>query len=348
VTKSIIEAYYDQPPAKSYFGGCSNGGRQGMMAAQRYPHLFDGIVAGAPGLDFPGMIIHGVRKFEAMFPDGDPEHPVLSQERVQELDEAVLALCDATDGLADGIVSDPAACPFEPRRDLSHFSEEELRAIEAIYQPLTLGRRTVHPGYPPGHEALPGAWDLRITGHGRPFPTNYAATEQFVGSILLNDPDLRLSEAPDLATLLTLSTSVARVLNATSPDLRAFREAGGKLIVYHGWADHAVSAYGTTQYHERVVDFFGSSDEVDDFFRVFMLPGMLHCSGGVGPDRADWLSILEMWVEKGRAPDSVRTIMTGADETVTMSRPACPYPQRAVYDGDGSPWAYESFSCAAD
>jgi hypothetical protein len=343
--KALTAMYYGQAPRHSYFFGCSNGGRQGMMEAQRYPHTFDGIVAGAPGYDFPNKVIHFRGIAEAMFPGGDPTQPVLSEARVQELSEAVLAVCDAADGLADGIISDPAGCTFDPRTDLHGWSEEEIRAVEAVYGSLTVGRRTIHPGYPPGHEAAAGGWPDRISGRGTGFPTNYLATVQVLGAMVLNDPTFRLADAPSTEELFGRSPMLSRVLNATSPDLRTFQEAGGRLLVFHGWADHAVSAYTSTDYHRDVVEKLGGSDNVDDFFRLFLLPGVLHCSGGEGPDRVDWIGALERWVEAGEAPDRLVALRLAEDEELVMSRPLCPYPRRAVYDGVGDPKREASFSC---
>jgi hypothetical protein len=343
--KTITETYYGRPPLHSYFYGCSNGGRQGMMEAQRYPYTFDGIVAGAPAYNFPNTVIHFRRIAQAMFPHGDPTRPVLSEARLREVADAVLAACDAADGLEDGIISDPAGCAFDPRRDLPGFSEAELQAIEAVYGALHVGSRRVHPGYPPGHEAGPGAWPDRISGRGSAFPTNYLATVQLLGAMVLNNPTFRLVDAPSTEELLARSAMLSRVLNATSPDLHAFQEAGGRLLVFHGWADHAVSAYTSTEYHRQVADRLGGPDQVDDFFRLFLLPGVLHCSGGDGPDRVDWLAAIEQWVEAGQAPDRLIAVRTGDAAEAVMSRPVCPYPRRAHYDGAGDPTREHSFTC---
>lgn len=344
--RALTTTYYDRAPSHSYFYGCSNGGRQGMMAAQRHPHLFDGIVAGAPGLAFPNMILHYVRVAHAMFSEGDPERPVLSAGRLQALGDAVMRACDGADGLQDGIVSDPLGCRFDPPAHLTEFSEAELQAVEAVYEALYVGERRIHPGYPPGHEATPGAWDLRITGHGRPGgPLNYAATDQFVGSILMNDATLDLRDAPSLKELLKRSDMVARVLNATSPDLRTFGELGGRIIMFHGWADHGVSPYISTDYHRSVVELFQHRELVDEFLRLFMLPGALHCSGGDGTDRVDWLTALERWVEKGHAPDQLIAVKEGEDGDELLVRPICPHPQRSHHIDGGDPSRPEGFVC---
>jgi hypothetical protein len=163
--------------------------------------------------------------------------------------------------------------------------------------------------------------------------------------VVLNDPTFQLADAPATEELVARSVMLSRVLNATSPDLRAFREAGGKLLVFHGWADHAVSAYTSTDYHGPVVEKRGGSHGVDDFFRLLLLPGVLHCSGGDGPDRVDWIGALERWVEEGEAPDRLVAVRIGEDEDVVMSRPLCPHPRRAVYDGVGDPKLEASFTC---
>jgi hypothetical protein len=271
--KALTETYYEQAPRRSYFFGCSNGGRQGMMEAQRYPHTFDS------------------------------------------------------------------------RTDLPGWSEEEIRAVEAVYGSLSVGRRTIHPGYPPGHEAADGGWPDRISGRGTAFPMNYLGTVQLLGAMVLNDPTFQLADAPSTEELVERSVMLYRVLNATSPDLRAFREAGGKLLVFHGWADHAVSAYTSTDYHRDVVEKLDGSHEADDFFRLFLLPGVLHCSGGDGPDRVDWIGAMERWVEAGEAPDRLVAVRIGEDEEVVMSRPICPHPRRAVHAGIGDPKREASFTC---
>ncbi len=347
----LVEAHYGRPASHNYFLGCSNGGRQALKLAQLDPHLFDGIVAIAPAIDWTGVMLGHLAIARAMFPDGKDQGAVLSAEDVQALNAAVNEHCDGLDGLADGIVSDPGACDFDPRTALPDFSEAQLRAVEAVYGGVEIDGRRFHPGFPPGSEATAGAWDMWLTGSATPqwLPGMPAVS---VGSrfametfryLAANDPGLELTALEPGAELVEELRFVSRIASATNPDLGIFRDSGGKLLITHGMADHALPVGHSTDYHQRVAERMG--EDVDDFMRLFLLPGVVHCLGGDGPDRIDLIAAIEAWVEENQAPQSLAALKFDGDGEVTMARPVCAYPMRQQHDGEGDPASSESFVC---
>lgn len=349
--KRLIEAHYGEPATHNYFLGCSNGGRQAMKAAQLNPHLFDGIIAMAPAFDWTGIMLGQLAIAHAMFPDGDRQKPVLSEADVKTVAEAVDNHCDDIDGIADGIISDPASCEFDPREALPDFSDAQLRAVEAVYEGVEIEGRQFHPGFPPGSEAAPGAWDLWFTGSATPqwfsgaSPTS--AGSRFVLEtfryLAANDSTIELSDLTLDTALVDELRFIARIASATNPDLTNFRDAGGKLLIIQGLADHALPAGHTKRYYERVSERMGA--EVDEFMRLFLLPGVTHCAGGDGPDRVDMIDAIERWVENEQPPQALQAVKFDADGEMLMARPVCPYPQQQHHDGEGDATKPGSFEC---
>ena len=336
--KRVIEGHYRRPIDKSFFFGCSNGGRQALMEAQRYPADFDGIVAGAPWLNWTGQVAAFVAIAQKMFPDPGNLHTALvTKDDRLLLRRAILARCDALDGLHDGILHDPTLCDFDPGTLAcpSHtacLAPEKVAAIREVYEgPVEDGAR-LYFGFPFGAEDLDaGGWGAYLAS-GAPsagFPNNstrigFGAMRYF----LHHDPKWRHDDhdwrrwREDVAPL-------ARLLNATDADLGAFRARGGKLLLYHGWADALLTAHGTTDYVNRVhaLDPAAASD-----VRLFMIPGAEHCTGQRVPSRVDWLDVLERWHDTGVAPDELAA--TRADRP--GSRKLCAWPRKPVYmSGDG-------------
>lgn len=350
--KRITRAYYEAAPARSYFDGCSTGGRQGLVSAQRFPEDFDGIVVGAPVLDFIGTMVHYAKAHRALTAAS------LSEEKLRLAAAAVYGGCDARDGLADGLIDDPRRCSFDARRDLARceagsasvcFSESDIAALEAVNGDVSAGGRRYFPGFPTGAEAFaPGAagprsgWDPWWMRSGQA-PISRSFLEAFFKHMATpgTEIDWRTFDVDrDLPKLDTIRT----MLNATEPDLDVFRRRGGRILMYYGWADPALNPLMGVEYYERVREAMGP--QTTDFFRLFMMPGVFHCAGGVGPDEVDTLTPLAEWVEKGTAPERLVASRRVSGQVV-RTRPLCPYPAVARHRGSGSIDDAASFSCSA-
>ena len=341
--KQAIETHYGDAPRYSYWVGCSAGGRQAMKAAQRFPADFDGIIAGAPGLDWTGRAGGSLRVAKPLEAD---EAMQLPAEARQIVHDAVLAACDAADGVTDGVVGDPERCDFDPavlacddNGGEGCLSAAQVRSVRMLYaspeNPKT-GRPIT--GLLPGSEL--GWTDLGWTRSARA-----TGLEQF-RYLTFADPEWTIDRFNFETDIVLAEERDDDTLNALDPNLQPFFDGGGKLLSYHGWADPQISPANVTQYYGRVVDAIGSRDEVHDSFRLFMAPGMGHCGGGAGPSRFDMLAALEQWVEEGEAPDHIIASRV-RDGEVDRTRPLCPYPEQAVYSGTGSTDDAASFVCRA-
>lgn len=360
VARAIVKAYYGLPPRYSYFFGCSNGGRQALMEAQRYPDDFDGVVSYAPAFDFTNIAAAFVRNMQATFPDPRAlGESAISPDNLKLLETAVLEACDAHDGVKDGVIDDPRDCRFsiadlpacpDDRAAAECVTKAQRAAIERIYAPVTSQGTTIYPGQPFGGEGQPAGWQAWITGinpqlagatKGLAPSLQFAFGEEFFKYFVFGRKDWEY-RAYTLNTWRDDTRAAAAYLNAENPDLSAFKARGGKLIVAHGWADPALNPLSTIAYYERVQ---ARDPRLRDFARLFMMPGVLHCTGGPGPDSVDWFTAVADWVEHGRAPDHVIAQKRGADGRAVNARPLCPYPQRAVYDGKGSVTEASSYVC---
>jgi hypothetical protein len=362
----VIEAFYGKPAARSYFYGCSDGGREALMEAQRYPDDFNGIIAGAPANDWSNLFTGFVWNEQALLSDPAGMIPPAKLPAIQQ---AVLAACDANDGVKDGLIEDPRSCRFDPAvlacKDAETnacLTAPQVAAVKKIYDGPRSPRtgKQIFPGYPPGHEAIPGGWQPWIINPAPQGSIQSMFGNSFFGQAVFETTkwDFRtLNFDSDIAFAFE---KAGVVLNSASPDLRSFRAHGGKLIQYHGWGDAAIAPLSSIEYYEKVRAFFAKypdargSGAMAEFYRLFMVPGMGHCFGGIGPNsfgnhdnrfsgdpERDVISALERWVEKGVAPD--RLIGTGT----TLTRPLCPYPQVARYNGSGDPNQAGSFTCSS-
>jgi tannase/feruloyl esterase len=341
--KSIIAGYYGRAASRNYFSGCSRGGGQAFMEAQRFPNDFDGIIAGAPAFDWTGLAAQNVSNAQAVFPD--PRKlgtPMFTLDELKLVESNILDACDASDGVKDGVIDDPRQCRFDV--NTLPLSEAKKAALKKIYAPTKNGEGEIYPPQPFGGEGQLAGWPAWIAGGGPAGPNGptlrFAFGTQIFKFLVFNDPDWDYSRY-ELSRWKQDSALAASYLNATNPDLSVFKAHGGKLLLWHGWADAALTPLASIRYHEQV---YARDSGAADYFRTFMLPGVLHCAGGNGPDTVDWPSVLADWVEKGRAPDRVvaKKIVNGAP---TRSRPLCPYPQKAVYSGSGSTDDEQNFVC---
>ncbi len=348
--KKLAAAYYGVAPFRSYYDSCSTGGRQALIAAQRFSRDFDGIVCGAPVLDFTGTMSKYASWAQAMAVSPIP------YDKLRLLSDRIYAHCDAKDGVADGLIEDPRRCGFNPAHDLPRcnsasdsgcFTEGEVRTLQNIYGDLVLNGKRVFPGWPVGAEVAGSngrsGWDVWIVREKGP-TISFGFAESFFRYMAFpkKDPNLALTQL-DLAREAPRLQYIAKVLNATDTDLTEFRDRGGKLLMWHGWADPALNPLMGVEYYEAVMKRMGPSTK--EFFRLFMMPGVFHCGGGVGCASFDHMAAIMDWVERGRPPEGL--VASRAEKGKPLrTRPLCAYPLVARYKGSGSIDDAASFVCA--
>jgi len=345
--KDITQAYYQKGISHSYWNSCSNGGRQGLVEAERYPQDFDGILANSPWVDQTGFTIGALWNQRAL--DAAP----LSAAKLALLAKAVMGKCDALDGLQDGQIDDPRRCTLNVKTDVAAcaagtdddtcLTGAQAEAVEKIYGGPVGNGRPIFPGFMPGSEVL---WMNFITTAqpGRKaadFNLAEGTMRYLVPTPPQPDYDYRRFDFDRDPPLLE---AWGKLVNATNPDLSRFRRRGGKLIMTYGWADPVLQPLVGVHYYEQAM--MRNGPDTPQFFRLFMVPGMSHCSGGIATDRFDAVTALVDWVEKGKAPASIRAARVVNNQEV-RSRPLCPYPQVARYQGHGSIDDAANFRCAA-
>lgn len=372
--EELIRAVYGRPQSRAYFVGCSNGGRQGMAATQRYPQLFDGVVAGAPAYRVPRAAIEAmaeVQAFAAIAPKGEDGKPDLgaavSMDDLKLVSARITELCDAADGLADGLVSNVEACKFDPLALACPtgmtggcLAPEKARALDRVFKGARLSNgEMLYSDWPydPGI-ANPGwtAWKLGSPGKVPPDARNVTLIPGSVAYYFSSPPE-QVSDLYDYTLAYDINRGVKAIDAVTPPflesggsieaaastDIGAFKGRGGKMIFYHGMADPIFSAHDTVAYIDALANRFGSTD---DFTRLYLVPGMNHCAGGPATDQFDALTALDNWVEKNEAPQS---LVAKARDIPGVpwpgrTRPLCPYPAYASYAGGNSEDA-ASFVC---
>jgi feruloyl esterase len=354
--KRIANEYYARPVAFSYWNSCSNGGRQGMIEAQRYPDDFDGIVANAPWVDQTGFTIGALWNQRAV-----SETPI-APEKVALVASRVMAKCDASDGLKDGLIDDPRKCSFDPARDVPACSQAadpascltpaEATTFAKIYGGVTSRGKPFFPGFMVGSEAMnttpngamsSGWTNLIVPGPTGAPPADFNLADGTMKFLVFEPPRPDYDfKTFDFDRDVNLVDRWGTLANANNPDLSAFRKRGGKLLMTYGWADAILQPMMGVNYYERALATNGAN--TPDFLRLFMIPGMAHCAGGVGPDRYDAVTAVIDWVEKGKAPDSMLASKVVNGQTV-RTRPLCPYPQVARYSGKGSIDDAANFRC---
>jgi feruloyl esterase len=331
VGKTITTAFYGQPPKHAYYVGASTGGRQGLVAVQRFPADYDGVIAGEPAMNAPGKINGPAwapldQATQGLFKDGKA---LIDAADIRMVHRAVLARCDGDDGLKDGIITDPRTCAFKPSdirckaaKTPDCLTPEQVAAVASVYAA----------GPQPGSElGWIGAYVAEDGTLGR-YAKHAAVTNQYPYTWVFDD--------------------------AANPDIRAFKAAGGKFILYQGWADEAVFPLKPVDYYETVERLMGGRAATQDFFRFFIIPGESHIPGNVGAESLDYVVALENWIEKGQAPDvlmghklkAIQQMMGPmyldkdlAPSNYLYSRPIYPYPIQARYKGKGDPDDASSF-----
>jgi feruloyl esterase len=340
--KLIVAAYYTKPATRAYYSGCSSGGWEGLSEAERYPDDYDGIVVGAPAINLVKVQSRGILVAQMLLknPEGNLTHDLAAR-----LATAAVAKCDAADGLKDGVIDDPRNCDFDPaelqcQSDTSKecLSPAQVRTAKALYGPWkSRGGMSLYPG------AAIGASPLAE------LPPSSAKSKPGDAAITLmlpQKPSWTVKTFDPDRDIPVLEKQLGSTLDTANPDLHRFQAHGGKLIMYHGWADPLLSPYNTLDYYGSVVRTMGGQQATDGFLRLFMVPGMEHCRGGPGPNTFDAVAPLDDWVEHGIAPERIIAAHSGADgKQVDRTRPLCRYPQVARYTGSGSTDEAASFSC---
>ena len=351
LAKEMIKAYYGEAPQYSYWVGCSTGGRQGLMEAQRYPEDFDGYVIGAPVLYLTGLQTKAVYNWIQIGP-GPGE---MSPEDWELVAGVVNERCDAVDGLEDGLFENPLDCDFVPLRDLPRcasgkssdcLTKAQIDGVAIVYDGVRDSEgRKVFPGMPPGPEAMAAGRGGVQSGLAGGLGPSFNLGDTFFKFMAFDDPP---GETWDYHTLdidrdLPRTRNVGLRIDATIPDLTAAKMHGAKIVHYHGWSDQGVTSLMSLEYYKKAQATMGVS-ETEEFWRFFPVPGMFHCAGGPGCGNVDWLSAVVDWVENGKAPEQLVGAHIENGET-TRTRPICMWPTHAKYNGSGSIDEAGNFSC---
>jgi Tannase and feruloyl esterase len=354
IAKAITTQYYGKPIKFSYMGGGSKGGQAVLMEAQRFPEDFDGLMPSAPVYDYTGRNTSAAAWFAQAFSDGHGGS-VLNAAAAQAVHKSVLENCGAQAGVDEELVTDPPSCKWQPEmiacpspsNSADCLNAKQVAAVRRMMTLVTNSKGEVLYAYPyiPGTETMWAGWNY--FGSPRPGITPRLANLELPGQYIRYLADEKIRANADALTFdfdrdpPTLARA-RKIYDATSFDLRAFQARGGKLLLWHGWADGAIMATSSIGYYEGVMKFMGGRKQTEDFFRLFLVPGVHHSGGGPGFTEFDSMTALENWVEKGQAPDK---LIAGkvSNGIVERTRPVFPYPILARYSGKGDPKQADSF-----
>jgi feruloyl esterase len=367
--KAILAAYYGSPAKHNYFTSCSDGGREALMEAQRFPSDYDGILAGAPAYNWTELLTNAAIAMQTLLTDNASYIP---PEKITLVHRAILKQCDKLDGLKDNILANPPACHFDPAtlacksgHGMRCLTAPQVKALASILTPHRVGDITIPTILPAGGELDPNGWPTWITGTERGKAAMIGFGNGYFANMVYSDPHWNFRTFDPVAGLADAREKTGEALDATNPDLSAFRDRGGKLIMYHGWADAAISPNYSIDYYEGVQQKLGK-DETTSFARLYLMPGVKHCSDGPGPDSIgqeglpamkdstaanNVIHALQDWVEDAKAPQAIIATKYGEHfdqpnpHKIVMTRPLCPYPQQAHYKGTGSKKDAASFNC---
>jgi hypothetical protein len=361
--KDITKDYYGKSVSKAYWNSCSNGGRQGLIEAQRFPEDFDGIVANAPWSDQTGFTIGAIWNQKAL-----SQTPVTAA-KLALVAGKVMAKCDAIDGLKDGLIDDPRKCNFNPARDVPAcaagadnadcLTGAQAETVAKIYSGPISNGKPFFTGYMPGSEAVAaggfgagagsgpvsGWMNVIVSAQPNGTPADFNLADNIMRYLAFTPPQPNYDyKTFDYDRDIHQMDEWSLKADAKNPDLAKFQKRGGKLLMTHGWADPILQPMASVNYYERALATNGPT--TPNFFRLFMVPGMAHCGGGIGPDRHDPMTALVNWVEKDKTPVSMVASRV-VDNKVVRTRPLCAYPQVARYQGDGSIDDAANFRCVA-
>ena len=344
--KAIIAGRYGNNPKYSYWNGCSTGGRQALVEAQRYAADYDGIIAGAAAIyttHLQGAQVWSAQVVHKVQNDNENTGYIPSA-KYTVLHKAVLEACDALDGVADGVLENPTNCHFNPQNLLckdgdapSCLTAVQVEAARQLYAgPVSSRGKSLFPGLEPGSETgwatLAGAKPMALADETYKF-------------LVFQDADwdyLTFNAERDMAAA---DEKIGALMNAIDPNLKPLFSRGGKVLMYHGWADPGIAPENSVNYYDSVVDKLGKT-AVSNSMRLFMVPGMGHCQGGDGTSTFNMMDAISNWVEQGKAPDRIEASRVRGGKT-DRTRPLCAYPQVAVYNGSGSTDESANFSCKA-
>ncbi|MGW2103651.1 DUF6351 family protein [Streptomyces olivaceoviridis] len=353
VSKQVVGSVYGKRAAYAYFNGCSTGGRQGYMEAQRYPDDYDGILANAPAINWDEFEVATLWPQVVM--NNEKTYPTPCE--FEAFTDAAVKACDPLDGVKDGLVNDPARCDFDPRRLIGTkvvCNGEELTitaadaaVVRKIWDgPRTASGRKLWSGVPIGAN-LKGLAETETgtdgTVKGKPFQVPALWVQLF----LKKDPSFDLTKITYSQFTELFRQSQAeydKIIGTDEPDLSAFRNAGGKLLSWHGQADQYIPTQGTVEYLKQVQQKLGGAKKVDDFYRLFLAPNTVHCGLNMGDGATDDLGALRAWVEQGKAPKTLPAALINTNGE-QVNRDLCAYPGVSRYKGHGDPAAASSFRC---
>jgi len=331
--KGISNAFYGGTPKLSYFQGCSTGGRQALTAAQRYPLDFDGIIAGATAAN--SSRLHATQIWVAQQSHRD-DASLIPQNKYAALHDAVLEACDALDGVKDRVIENPRQCKFDPAVLLC--KEGDAATCLTAAQVETAKRVYKGPGIFPGYEyGSEAGWNGTLS-------TPVGIAYDMYRYLLFNNPTWDYKTFNVDKDVSAFDKAAGALMNSSDTNLKPFFDHGGKLLMYHGWADPGIPAGNSVQYYGEVINGLGGAARASSLVRLFMLPGVGHCGGGDGPSTFDSLGALDQWRDKGSAPNSI-VASHSANGAVDKTRPLCPYPQTAQYKGSGSTNEAANFTC---
>jgi Tannase and feruloyl esterase len=373
--RAVIAAYYGAPAKHSYFTSCSDGGREALMEAQRFPTDYDGILAGAPAYNWTALLTSAAIGMQTLLTDAASYIPAAD---VPLIHRAILANCDKRDGMKDGVIADPPACHFDAAKlacksghTQNCLTAEQVKSLASILGEHKVGDTTIPAILPAGGELDPNGWPSWITGQERGKSAMTGFGYGYFANMVYDDPKWNFRTFDPVAGLAAARAKTGEALNATNPDLSGFRDRGGKLIMYHGWADAAISPIYSINYYEEVQQKLGK-DETASFTRLYLMPGVKHCFEGPGPDSiGQWgmpamkdstagnnvIHALQDWVEQNKAPQAIIATKyaelpsqpadphLAGPHKILMTHPLCPYPQQAHYKGNGSRKDAASFTC---
>jgi feruloyl esterase len=334
--KALTGTYYGRPPQSSFWLGCSTGGRQGLKEVQRFPGDYDAVIAGAPANNWSPLMafsVHAQRELQATG---------TLPAKLGMLRSAAIAACDGTDGVIDGVITSPESCSFDPASlecgsaDASDcLTAEEVAAARRLYAGVMDGQgQVLMPGTGPGSEP---AWAAYVS-------EGFRIGSDYFRNVVASDPAWSVAEFDVERDLARAEDFDAGAADAMDPDISAFVDRGGKLMLYHGTTDGLISYRNTVNYYTSVVSALGT-ESANDHVRLYLVPGMDHCRGGNGAHEVDWLGAMEQWVEDGDPPENLTGRNPGREDQAAFSRPVCAYPEEPVYDGAGDVTRAGSFSC---
>jgi len=347
--KALTQAMYGVPPRYSYFNGCSTGGRQGLMEAQRYPQDYNGIASAAPAINWTKLLMQGLWGSMLMNTTSNP----IATCKLVAATSAAVAACDGIDGVKDGVIEDPNRCAYDPKAligtsagDCGTFTQPDADIIRKLWQG-------------PTHEDGSQLWYGQSRGadlsalsasRGTPLqPQGFPFSVDWLRYFLTQNPQFDWTTVTPAAYQRFWDQSAEQygtVIGTDNADLTAFRDRGGKAIIWHGWADQLIPAKGTIDYYQRVQQQMGGPKQTSDFARFFLAPGVAHCAGGPGPQPTGVLDALLTWVEDGKAPETLTATRRDQTGAITRSRPLCQYPLVAKYKGTGSTDDAANFACS--